>query len=182
MPRSEWLGTKTFYGENGEFRETARAFIQEVFLENIEVDSNGCWLFLPSTPNVDFYRRFIWNGKTVTLHRFSYELWKERIPKGLLVLHSCDNRPCCNPEHLRAGTSKENYADARSRGRIKSGQSTKTHCPQGHSYEESATVYHGRRYCSECHRVYSREWAARNKEHKAAKLREWRARKRGLAS
>ena len=37
--------------------------------------------------------------------------------KGLFALHSCDNPVCCNPNHLRAGTHKENMADMKLRGR-----------------------------------------------------------------
>lgn len=50
-------------------------------------------------------------------HRVAYELSKGPIPEGLWVLHSCDNRPCCNPKHLRAGTQKDNHDDMDKRGR-----------------------------------------------------------------
>ena len=41
----------------------------------------------------------------------SYTLNIGRIPKGLHVLHSCNNPPCCNPKHLRTGTCFDNIQD-----------------------------------------------------------------------
>ena len=41
------------------------------------------------------------------------------MPKDKIILHDCDNRRCCNPEHLRAGTHLENSRDAQSRGRLR---------------------------------------------------------------
>jgi hypothetical protein len=32
-------------------------------------------------------------------------------------LHSCDNRPCCNPGHLFEGTQRDNIADMITKGR-----------------------------------------------------------------
>ena len=37
---------------------------------------------------------------------------------GRYALHSCDNRPCCNPRHLRYGTQTDNMQDAKQRGRL----------------------------------------------------------------
>jgi predicted XRE-type DNA-binding protein len=52
-------------------------------------------------------------------HRVSWELANGRpVPEGLSVLHSCDNPPCVNPRHLRAGTSEDNVADRTERNRL----------------------------------------------------------------
>ena len=39
------------------------------------------------------------------------------LPKGALVLHSCDNPGCINVEHLRIGTHDDNMRDRRTRER-----------------------------------------------------------------
>jgi hypothetical protein len=49
-------------------------------------------------------------------HRIALALTGVEI-EGKLVLHSCDNRKCCNPHHLRAGTHQDNMNDMKERGR-----------------------------------------------------------------
>lgn len=50
-------------------------------------------------------------------HRLAYALHSGRALAGLLVLHGCDVRACCNPAHLGIGTHAENLEQARQRGR-----------------------------------------------------------------
>ena len=58
-----------------------------------------------------------WNAM-VLLHRAVWEIHNaEPIPEGLIVRHTCDNPPCCNPEHLILGTHQDNTDDMYQRNR-----------------------------------------------------------------
>jgi len=48
------------------------------------------------------------DGGTVMAHRISYEMRFGPIPHGLVVDHTCHNRLCVKPSHLRAVTQKQN--------------------------------------------------------------------------
>ncbi len=50
-------------------------------------------------------------------HRLAYIEWVGPIPRGKLVMHKCDNPPCCNPKHLKLGTHGQNRADCVAKGR-----------------------------------------------------------------
>jgi HNH endonuclease len=55
--------------------------------------------------------------KTVRAHRIAFQLAGGLLPPGMLVLHHCDNPPCCNPAHLYAGNHSQNNQDCVRRGR-----------------------------------------------------------------
>jgi hypothetical protein len=54
----------------------------------------------------------------VNAHKFAYLEKNGAIPDGLVVRHTCDNPPCCNPKHLIPGTPRQNTADGIGKGRI----------------------------------------------------------------
>jgi hypothetical protein len=54
----------------------------------------------------------------VLAHRFSWSMYnKQEIPKGMVVMHSCDNPLCVNPAHLSVGTPMQNTHDMLKKGR-----------------------------------------------------------------
>lgn len=83
-----------------------------------EIDQ--CWEW-QGAKNKDGYGRFSVGGKTIPAHAFALGLSKPR-PGNAHCLHSCDNRPCCNPAHLRWGSQKENNDDRGHRGRTAKGE------------------------------------------------------------
>lgn len=48
------------------------------------------------------------NDKMMRSHRMAYMLSKGKIPNGLQVQHLCNNRLCCNPDHLVIGNHSKN--------------------------------------------------------------------------
>ena len=55
-------------------------------------------------------------------HRRIYEERYGKIPKGLLVRHSCDNKRCVNINHLSLGTYKDNLEDALNNNKVRFGE------------------------------------------------------------
>lgn len=56
------------------------------------------------------------NGRTWLAHRAQWVLYVGPIPEGLWVLHTCDNPPCVNLDHLYLGTPRDNSEDRDERG------------------------------------------------------------------
>lgn len=87
-------------------------------VESIQLDENGCknW---PMGIGSTGYGVFSINNITYSVPRLLYNTLKDGFTAdGLVIRHRCDNRSCCNIEHLEIGTQSDNLMDASKRNRL----------------------------------------------------------------
>lgn len=87
------------------------------------VDRSGdCWLWRGVNPLTSYGTMRI-GGRTIGVHRISYELHNGPIPDDKpFVCHTCDTPGCVNPAHLFAGTHEDNMKDKTAKGRQAKGE------------------------------------------------------------
>lgn len=88
-------------------------------------DKTSCWSWLGIKTCAGYgqvlLRRYHKKKHTVGAHVAGYLIANPEPLGDLHVLHSCHNRLCVNPDHLRAGTRKENSQDMIKAGRALTG-------------------------------------------------------------
>lgn len=85
---------------------------------HIPVTETGCWLWTWSAAKSG-YGDFRFDGKHYMAHQASYMAYNGQIDDDLHVMHKCDVRLCCNPNHLMLGTNYDNILDSVNKGRRK---------------------------------------------------------------
>lgn len=127
------------------------------FLDHVQlpVDMTGeiieglCWNWIGHT--LHGYGRFNLDGRPSYAHRVIYAHCYGEVSDGSHVHHSCNNKSCVNPEHLKAVSASDHQSLHK-----------KTHCKRGHELTEDNVryTYRGKyelRSCKTCTREYLKE-------------------------
>ncbi len=85
------------------------ASVEKRFWEKVE-KTETCWNWKGAI-NPSGHAVIKIDGRNRGSHRVSYAIKHGEIPENLMILHKCHNPKCVNPDHLYAGTAKDNSND-----------------------------------------------------------------------
>ncbi len=91
-----------------------------LFCRQIEL-TDSCWLWNGAAGH-DSVPVYVYKYKTTNAYKVAYNLANDNEPdasvgEGNVIMHSCDNAMCVNPDHLSVGTHWDNTQDAIKKGR-----------------------------------------------------------------
>lgn len=124
--------------------------------------------FWANVPNRDPNQCWEWQGyvapsgygymkikcKPRRAHRISLVIAGQTPPPGYVADHTCRNKRCVNPSHLRFVTNRTNSIENSSG--ITAINAAKTHCKRGHEFTPANILPNkpGARVCLTCYRTY----------------------------
>lgn len=100
--------------------ELYRERFPEIFWARVDQSGGdqACWPYMGARRAAGYGRLRV-RRKHELAHRIAYQLRHGPLDDQLMVCHSCDNPPCCNPAHLFAGTHQQNVDDKVAKGRAR---------------------------------------------------------------
>lgn len=130
----------------------------ERFLAGVDTqDPRRCWNWTRALTAAGYGQLYV-APKVVYTHRFTYERFVGRIPKGYEIDHLCRNRKCCNPRHLEAVKHHTN---------VNRGYWGKNTCSRGHKYDRVHRT-RGHRLCNKCEYEWQKAAPSRRKKKNVA--------------
>lgn len=143
----------------------------ERFLALVDVIPGACWPWKGSKSK-DGYGQFVLSAcrgeKRIRIapYRFIWEHFNGPMPEGLEPDHTCNNRKCCNPEHIEPVTHSENQKRSYQRGRARLRTvPVPSQCIHGHEYTPANKRINsqGGIVCRTCDRARSAAYQARKR-------------------
>jgi len=94
----------------------ALSFEEKLARKTVIDEATGCWIWTGAKDKQGYGIFCTGSGSTKTLkvyrvHRKAYEIHKGELMEGMDICHSCHNKACVNPDHLRQDTHRENIID-----------------------------------------------------------------------
>lgn len=140
-------------------RRLPSRFWNKVQLAPCELLPTECWQWTASLTRKGYAQFYVGSKKDgtnrmATAHVLSYKTLVGPVPDGKQLDHLCRNRGCVNPQHLEPVTGSVNCLRGLTGINVVSRERAKTHCPQGHPYDETNTLFgkNGSRQCRTCAR------------------------------
>lgn len=83
---------------------------KELFEKKV-LKGEGCWKWTAAVNDSTGQGVFCLNHKTMNAHRAAYVIYVGEIPEGMRVGHSCGQKLCVNPDHLKLVGRDFRYGD-----------------------------------------------------------------------
>lgn len=92
----------------------------EYFCRKVDIrHPSECWNWKASCGSPGYgnwYYSIFDLPRSGTAHRRAYMLFNGFVDSTVVICHTCNNRRCCNPNHLYAGTHTTNAQDRKAHG------------------------------------------------------------------
>jgi hypothetical protein len=135
-------------------KDIAHEVNMEIFNSSYSVNENGCWVWKNSSSHG--YGSIALNRTIYRAHRVSFKIFKGDLVPGLVIDHTCRNKACVNPEHLRQVSQKEN---------LQRTKKLKEVCKRGHFLKgENLYMKGSQRTCRECKKIYAKKYKLKLKQ------------------
>lgn len=166
--------TSRGHSENPDWLRTRgrKGTVEERFWSNVRRNGEDeCWPWLGQL-YLGYGRMHTPFSSCTLAHHVAVLLSGRGIPAGMVIDHTCRNRACQNPLHLRVVTQRLNSIENSISPAASNSQ--KTHCIRGHEFTPENTINHATgRGCKTCQRMLEAAYRVRRRGQKSFKKPEF---------
>jgi len=142
-------------------QERKNGSVEERFWRKVNrAGADECWEWTGFISPNGYGRTTTPTGSNALAHRISFVVHGGVLAQGLVIDHTCRNRRCVNPAHLRQVSQKTNALE--NSASWTAVNASKTHCKRGHELAGSnLCVTRGSRKCRICQQEHNRRYNRR---------------------